>query len=214
MGCLKVLDNQQTIRLPKNLAVIRQQSAAAGFGSDLDVRAGALLRVLAAIRPGGFVLQLGSGRSETTAWLADGIAITTQLITLVSEPALLTVARRSFGDALNVTVHAQEPLSFLRDVSANRFDLICCDSLPDEFAVVETALDLLTPGGLFVAVGLSPDPTWSDDYSTRAARLLAFFRDSRLYQSAEIDWSAGVLIAVRLATRVPMSRRRGRRHRT
>ena len=208
-----MLNDQQTISLPKNLAMIRQQSAAAGFGGGLDSATGALLRVLAAIRPGGFVLQMGSGRSETTAWLADGVAITTQLITLVSEPGLLALAKRHFGDTLNVTVHHQDPLSFLRDVSANRFDLICCDALPDEFAVIETALELLGSGGLFVAIGLLPDPAWSDDYPARVAKLLGFLRDSPLYQTAEIDCSAGILIAVRLPARALATRRRGRRSR-
>ena len=210
-----MLDDQQTISLPKNLTIIRQQSAAAGFGGDLDARVGALLRVLAATRPGGFVLQLGSGRSETTAWLADGVAITTQLITLVSDPSLLAIAKRCFGDALNITVHNQDPLSFLQDVSANRFDLICCDALPDEFAVVGTALDLLAPGGLFVAVGgLNPDSAWPGDYSERVGRLLAFLRDSPMYQTAAIDSSTGVLLAVRLPVRTLAARRGGRRSRT
>ena len=180
---------------PKLLDPIQRDSAALGLSLHIDEEAGGLLRALTATKPGGFVLQMGSGCCAMTAWLADGADITTQVITLVEDGKRAALADKYFADALNITVHRQTPLAFLQDVSANRFNLICIDELPDD-AVIKTALDLLAPAGIFFVI----DPAGSP----QRAKLHNLFDATQLFQTAEF---AGVIIAARRARAAPVRRR-------
>src|SRR5262245_12034152 len=58
---------------PTVLPAILGDTAAHGFGMASEHRVGALLRVLAASRPAGRVLELGTGTGVGAAWLLEGM---------------------------------------------------------------------------------------------------------------------------------------------
>lgn len=58
-----------------------------------DERTGSLLTVLAAARPGGRILELGTGVGEGAAWLLSGMDPNSQLISVELDAAVQAIAR-------------------------------------------------------------------------------------------------------------------------
>ena len=61
------------IRPPAVLAAIWSDTEKAGFALPSDYKLGGLLRVLAASKPGGRLLEIGTGTGLAAAWLLDGM---------------------------------------------------------------------------------------------------------------------------------------------
>ncbi len=131
--------------------------AASGARPPVPHALGAMLRVLAAAKPGSVVLHAGAGRSEVGAWLLHGLDIMSRLITVCIDPAEMALNKKHVANDLRVAVHSQDLLEFFADVKQNRFDIAVFDAVPDDPAVVDTALELLAPGGLFVCFDLGQD---------------------------------------------------------
>ncbi len=60
-------------RSPNRLTEIVESTNALGFDMASDPRTGALLRTLAASKPKGRFLELGTGTGMATAWLLGGM---------------------------------------------------------------------------------------------------------------------------------------------
>ena len=77
--------------------------------------------------------------------------LSSSLVALVRESDEEVALKRELERDLRVSVHRQDARAFLLDVSAHRFDLIA-DLTPGERpAIVRLGLNLLRPGGLYVA---------------------------------------------------------------
>lgn len=121
-----------------------------GGAADADLPLGELCRVLAASRPGGVFLCLGSGAGGVGAWVLNGMDLSSRLVIVVGGDDEADLLRPILGDDLRVTVHVQGPAEFLGDVSEHRFDLIAdlCPGPPAD--VTGLALGALAPGGFGV----------------------------------------------------------------
>jgi len=130
---------------------IRAALEVRGRGPVLAAKLGRLLRTLATSKPGGTFLCLGEGAGEAAAWILDGMDLSSGLVALVRESDEEVALKRELERDLCVSVHRQDARAFLLDVSAHRFDLIA-DLTPGERpAIVRLGLNLLRPGGLYVA---------------------------------------------------------------
>jgi len=126
------------------------ETAAVGGAADVDLPLGELCRVLAASRPGGVFLCLGSGAGGIGAWVLDGMDLSSRLVIVVGGDEEADLLRPILGDDLRVTVHVQDPAGFLGDVREHRFDLIAdlCPGPPAD--ATGLALGALAPGGFCV----------------------------------------------------------------
>ena len=69
---------------PTALPALRAAAREAGFTMSCEERTGSLLAVLAAARPGGRILELGTGVGEGTAWLLSGMDGASRLVTVAA----------------------------------------------------------------------------------------------------------------------------------
>ena len=76
---------------------IRADTAALGFAMGSTDRNGQMLRVLAASKPGGRILELGTGTGLAAAWLLHGMSGGATLDTVDNDPVCSAVARRHLG---------------------------------------------------------------------------------------------------------------------
>jgi predicted O-methyltransferase YrrM len=75
-------DDTVGVRLPSQYERILAQSHQIGFNMNSDVLTGSLLRTLAASKPAGSFLELGTGCGLGTCWLLDGMDDRSSLISV------------------------------------------------------------------------------------------------------------------------------------
>ena len=184
---------------PPALAGILRDGARVGFRLASEPRTGSLLRVLAGSKPGGRLLELGTGTGVATAWLLAGMDAATQLETVDSDPSVVEVARIHLGGDPRVRFNIAEGGDWLRQWSGGPFDLVFADAWSGKFSDLDAALRLLAIGGLYVIDDLLPQPSWPDGHGPRIEPLLAELEGRPDLACVRLAWSSGLAVAVKRA---------------
>jgi predicted O-methyltransferase YrrM len=189
--------DKEEIRCPAALAAIERETVAMGFPMASDRLTGTLLRALAASKPGGALLELGTGTGFGTAWLLDGVDAHARLTTVDNNPAVVAVAQRNLGHDPRVTFHIEDGAAFLEAQRGRAYDLIFADTWPGKFDHLEEALQLLKPGGLYIIDDLLPQPNWPEGHAPRVPALVATLEARRDLVLTKLNWSTGLIVATR-----------------
>ena len=184
---------------PPALAGILRDGARVGFRLASEPRTGSLLRVLAGSKPGGQLLELGTGTGVATAWLLAGMDAATRLETVDSDPSVVEVARTHLGGDPRVRFNIAEGGDWLRRWSGGPFDLVFADAWSGKFSDLDAALRLLAIGGLYVIDDLLPQPSWPDGHGLRIEPLLAELERRPDLACVRLAWSSGLAVAVKRA---------------
>lgn len=184
---------------PPALAGILRDGAQVGFRLASEPRTGSLLRVLAGSKPGGRLLELGTGTGVATAWLLAGMDAATRLETVDSDPSVVEVARTHLGGDPRVRFNIAEGGDWLRRWSGGPFDLVFADAWSGKFSDLDAALRLLAIGGLYVIDDLLPQPSWPDGQGPRIEPLLAELEGRPDLACVRLAWSSGLAVAVKRA---------------
>jgi predicted O-methyltransferase YrrM len=184
------------MRVPAILGAIRAATERAAFTMASDDRAGALLSALAASKPRGRFLELGTGTGIGTAWLLNGMDASARLISIDTDAAMQEIARRHLDDS-RVTFVVQDGGSFLESAS-DAFDLIYADAWPGKFTHLDLALARLAAGGVYYIDDLLPQPNWPDGHGARVDALVADLESRSGFVTTRLDWSSGLMLVVRV----------------
>ena len=92
------------------------------------MQTGALLSVLAASKPHGTILELGTGTGLGAAWLLEGMDDASTLISIETNQEYQDIARRHLGHDLRLKVIVDDALRFIEAHEGNAFDLIYADA--------------------------------------------------------------------------------------
>ncbi len=174
---------------------------------------GAVIRVLAASRPGGVFLCLGHGAGEMGTWILDGMDLASRLVVVVEDGEEADMLRPVFGDDLRVTVHNQDAVAFLGDVRDHRFDLIT-DLNPGQPAdLTRLALGRLALGAFYMTRHSAPELTemLSSSHPTAGNHEAAL--DANNFALAHLPGEVGVTGIAHGPPRIQAKRRGGRRAR-
>ncbi|MEQ8370461.1 MAG: class I SAM-dependent methyltransferase [Alphaproteobacteria bacterium] len=182
---------------PACLAVIERDTNAAGFAMPSEHRTGALLRLLAASRPGGRMLELGTGTGLGTAWLLDGMDRAAHLTSVDPDAAVQAIARRHLGDDPRLNLVTGPAEDWLPRASPGSFDLIFADALVGKYERFDEAFRLLRIGGLYVADDMLPQTNWPDGHGQRVAALLVALDGRADARVVRLAWASGLVLVVR-----------------
>jgi predicted O-methyltransferase YrrM len=182
---------------PAALDAILRDSERIGFTMASEPQTGSLLRVLAASKPGGRLLELGTGTGVGTAWLLAGMDAESRLDTVESDPHALDVARRHLGGDPRVTFHSSDGATFLQRSQPERYDLVFADTWPGKFTHLDLALGQLRPGGVFVVDDLLPQPNWPEGHGAKVTALIEELERRQGFLALKLSWASGVMMLVR-----------------
>jgi predicted O-methyltransferase YrrM len=185
------------IKLPESLKEIESQSKNLDFGMASDPRTGAFLATLAASKPGGRFLELGTGTGIATAWLLSGMDAASTLISVDVQPEFQAVARAVLGHDPRLTLVLEDGVQFLIKQPPQTFDFIFADAMPGKYESLEDALTLVKPGGFYVVDDMLPQPNWPEGHDARAAALMQRLSRETEFKVAPISWSSGIILLVR-----------------
>jgi predicted O-methyltransferase YrrM len=182
---------------PAALSFIKARTAELNFNMASEPRTGSLLQVLAASKPSGRFLELGTGTGLATAWLLSGMDASATLISVDTDPAVQAVAREALGHDSRLTLVLEDGATFLQRQAPSSFDLVFADAIPGKYECLDEALALVAPGGFYVIDDMLPQPNWPEGHDQKALSLLYTLSARPNLHMAPMAWSTGVAILVR-----------------
>jgi predicted O-methyltransferase YrrM len=188
-------DNQSV--LPETWREIGARTAALGFDMPSEADTGAMLRLLAASKSGGSLLELGTGTGLATVCLAAGMDAAAILVSVDNDARVQAVAREALGEDPRVAFVVADGLDFIRAQGPASFDLIFADAWPGKYDGLDETLALLRPGGLYVVDDMLPQPNWPDNHQARVDDLTARLKSHPDLATVSLSWASGLIIAAR-----------------
>jgi len=169
-----------------------------GFMNWCWPQVGALLRLMASMKPGGRLLEIGTGTGVGTCWLLDGMDAAAQLTTVDTNPTVQAVARTHLGSDRRLTILCEDGAAVIKREQPGSLDLIFSDGQAGKRTLLDEALALLRPGGLYICDDTKPHPMWPPDHAARIPLLMQKLAARSDFQRLYIDWSSGVVVMVKL----------------
>jgi len=197
------MNELQYLQSPPQLAGILRRTADLNFATALEPGTGALLRMLAASKPCGHMLELGTGTGIATAWLLSGMDAESTLVTVDADANMQQVAREALGAEPRLKFMVEDTASFIRRLTPASFDLVFASALPAKYDVVDEVLALVKPGGYYVIDDMLPQPGWTDGLAEKVPTLMARLAADERFDLVPMVWASGVVVAVRQPASVP-----------
>jgi predicted O-methyltransferase YrrM len=194
---LAVMEDLIYIAPPRSIPQIQEQTVALKFGMASEPLTGALLRTLAASRPGGRLLELGTGTGLATAWLLDGMDQTSTLTSVDNDSLVQAVALQCLGDDPRLQLMNMNAIDFLRNQTPQSFDLVFADAIPGKYEGLDLALAVVRPGGFYVMDDMLPQTNWPAGHAEKAQVLTERLARQEDFTLVPMVWSSGIIVAVR-----------------
>lgn len=183
---------------PEVLTEIQRATAESGFGMASEPLTGTLLRTLAASKPAGRFLEIGTGTGIGTAWLLDGMDAASTLVTIDNAAAPSAIAQRFLGHDSRVRFLVQDAEAWIKQQGGDQFDLIFADSFPGKFYALDEALHMLKVGGLYVIDDLLPQSNWPEGHQTNVDRLITTLSNRDSLRLTKLAWASGIILATKI----------------
>ncbi|MDQ3249748.1 MAG: class I SAM-dependent methyltransferase [Chloroflexota bacterium] len=195
------MNNLTNLNPPAQLMAIEGATVAAGFTMASDPLTGALLRTLAASKPVGVLLELGTGTGVGTAWLLAGMDAGATLTTVDNNADMQAIARRHLGHDPRLVFCLQEGSAFIETMGDQgaQFDLIFADTWPGKYNHLDETFRLIKPGGFYIVDDLLPQPTWPPGHAQHVTALLATLERRTDLHLTQLNWATGLLIGTKIA---------------
>jgi len=182
---------------PAMLDAILRDTADLGFSMASEPQTGSLLRTLAASKPTGRFLELGTGTGVATAWLLAGMDQASRLDTVDNDGAVVAIARKHLGADPRVTFHLDDGAPFIERQLPACYDFVFADAWPGKFSHREQALALVRVGGLYLIDDLLPQPNWPERHAGSVAALIEHLVTHDRFVATKLAWASGLMILVR-----------------
>ncbi len=186
------------IKPPAKLAAIWADTETNGFPFPCDYKLGGLLRVLAASRPGGNLLEIGTGTGLAAAWLLDGMDAKAHLTSIEANGKWAAIAAKHLRGDRRLTLLEADAFSWFGGQGAESFDLVFADAMPGKFDGFDALWRLLKPGGIYVIDDLMPTPSWPQGQQARVRAVLDQLDARQDAHVARLAWASDIAIAVKI----------------
>ena len=194
------MNDHDLTRRPGALDAILNDTNALGFTMASEPKVGAFLAAVAASKPGGRFLELGTGTGHGTAWLLSGMDSASSLQTVDTDPMVVTIAQHHLGNDPRVTFHIMDGEVFLYHAPRGEFDFIYADAWPGKFSHLDEALALLRPGGIYLIDDLLPQPNWPEGHAPKVPALIHRLEQRPEFTTVKLAWASGLMMVVRSAS--------------
>lgn len=185
--------------VPQLVLAAEKRATEEDFELSCSRDTGTLLRTLAASKPDGTILELGTGVGVGAAWMLDGMAPQTRLITLEKHPEAAEISKELLAGDSRCEVINADAVEWLEEHDGEPFDLIFADVGVSKYERRGLTLSRLAVGGMFVADDLLPQPKWVDTHPARVERFHAEIIHEPGICFTFLACGSGVVVATRNA---------------
>lgn len=180
---------------PAGYSDILKATNSVGFTMPSDALTCALLRTLASGRKN--LLELGTGTGLSCAWLLDGMAENACLTSVDNDPAVLKIAHDNLGHDKRVQFFEDDGEAFLEKCAGKKFDFCFADTWAGKYVALQQALDLISPGGIYVVDDMLFQPNWPNGHAAKVEHLLSTLMTDHRFRTVCLAWGTGIVIAQR-----------------
>ncbi len=183
--------------LPKAYQRIDEETKLSGFTMASDVLTCSLLRTLAASKPCGRFLELGTGTGLSTAWILDGMDSTAVLTSVDHDSKFLEIAQSSLGEDKRLTLICSDGGTWVESNKDKRYDYIFADTWHGKYLLLDEVLEMLNKGGLYIIDDMLPQPNWPEGHEEKAIDLINRLESRDDLSLTKQVWATGIVVAVK-----------------
>src|ERR1700751_3250331 len=176
---------------------IKKATEAHGFLMGSEVSTCSLLKTLAASKPSGEFLELGTGTGLATAWILDGVDEESTLISLDNNEKLLSIGKENLGVDRGLTLICTDGGEWIKKNSKMKFSFIFADTWPGKYQLLNEALDMLQPGGIYIIDDMLQQPNWPTGHAEKVTNLLAELDTRSDVTLTKMGWASGIVLVVK-----------------
>ncbi|MFF5381532.1 O-methyltransferase [Pedobacter suwonensis] len=182
---------------PKAYQQINTATMASGFNMASDVLTCSLLKTLAASKPSGSFLELGTGTGLSTAWILDGLDKQSTLISIDHDAKFLAIAKDYLGDDDRLTLVNTDGAEWFKENEGKKFDYIFADTWHGKYLLLDEAIAMLNKGGLYIIDDMLPQQNWPDGHQEKANKLIKDLESRDDLHLTKQLWATGIVIGVK-----------------
>jgi predicted O-methyltransferase YrrM len=183
---------------PKHYRDILQATQALDFKMSSDILTCSLLRTLAATKPSGKFLELGTGTGLSTSWILDGMTTSDSTLTSIdNDPRFLEIAVRFLGADHRLKLEVMDGEEWILANKHRKFDYIFADTWHGKYLLLNEVLEMLMKGGLYIIDDMIPQANWPEGHQEKVSNLLHYLDAREDLLLTRQCWATGIVIAVK-----------------
>ncbi|NTE00811.1 methyltransferase domain-containing protein [Agrobacterium tumefaciens] len=191
------MTNEINQQLPVAYLDIDCATKASGFDMASDMLTCSLLRTLAATKPSGNFLELGTGTGLSTSWILDGMDKKSTLTSIDAEDKFLNIANKHLGNDDRLNLVSTDGGEWIEKNKDKKFDYIFADTWHGKYLLLDEAIAMLNTGGLYIIDDMLPQPNWPEGHQEKAIKLIKELESHEdLYLTKQV-WATGIVIGVK-----------------
>ena len=187
------MNDKVTTGIPDKYKKIREASDEMQFSMASDLYTGSLLKTLAASKPAGKFLELGTGTGLATAWIVAGMDVNSSLVTVENNELLIDVAKKYINDS-RVEFVLTDGYQWIKNYSGEKFDFIFADAMPGKYDLFEETIAMLNSGGLYIIDDMLPQPNWPLGHDEKVRLFIDSLESRNDLLLTKMNWSTGIII--------------------
>lgn len=184
--------------IPESYFAIDQATRDLGFTMPSDMLTCSLLRTLAATKPSGKFLELGTGTGLSASWILDGMDPNSTLVSIDNDRTVLNIAATHLGKESRLSLVLSDGEDWVLGNLEKRFDFIFAGTWHGKYLLLEEVLDMLNPGGLYIVDDMLPQPNWPEGHAEKAIQFVKKLDQRTDLTLTKLDWATGIIIGVKV----------------
>ncbi|MCS4435683.1 O-methyltransferase [Aquiflexum gelatinilyticum] len=192
------MNDQDIQNIPESYFAIDEATKVLGFTMPSDMLTCSLLRTLAASKPSGRFLELGTGTGLSTSWILNGMDKSSTLISIDNDKSVLNIAKTHLGKDSRLSLVLSDGEDWILTNINKRFDYIFADTWHGKYLLLEEVLDMLNPGGLYIVDDMLPQPNWPEGHAEKAIEFVKKLDQRTDLKLTKLDWATGIIIGVKI----------------
>lgn len=182
-----------TARIPDEYEKIKEATNELKFNMASDLYTGSLLKTLAASKPSGRFLELGTGTGLATAWIVAGLDNKSSLLTIENNSLLIGVAKKYITDS-RVEFMLADAYEWIAGYQGEKFDFIFADAMPGKYDLFDETMGILKHGGLYIIDDMLPQPNWPPEHENKVDEFIKRLEERNDLLLTKMNWSTGIII--------------------
>lgn len=169
-----------------------------GFNMASDQLTCTLLATLAATKPKGRLLELGTGTGLSTAWILHGMSSDAHLTSIDNAGEYLNIARTHLAGDDRLTLVLADGDEWVNEHKQEKFDFIFADTWPGKYRLLDEVIGMLHVGGIYLVDDMLPQANWPEGHNEKATAFTEQLLQRADLHVTRLDWATGIMIGVKI----------------